>query len=43
MALPGLNADNSSVDDLFEALLPQRGLKRDGAVKGVVNGEYKIQ
>jgi len=25
MALPGLNADNNSVDDLFEALLLQRG------------------
>lgn len=25
IALPGLNADNNSVDDLFEALLLQRG------------------
>jgi len=25
IALPGLNSDNSSVDDLFEALIVQRG------------------
>jgi hypothetical protein len=24
-ALPGLNSDNSSIDDLFEALIMQRG------------------
>jgi hypothetical protein len=25
IALPGLNSDNSSIDDLFEALVVQRG------------------
>jgi hypothetical protein len=29
IALPGLNSDNTSIDDLFEALVMQRGRLRE--------------